>query len=53
MTATYRNATPDDAAAIDRVLRLTFSETFAHLYRPEDLNAFLASELSLSQDPRE
>ena len=42
MTAIYRDATPNDAAAIDRVLRLTFTETFAHLYRQEDLETFLA-----------
>lgn len=42
MTAIYRDATEDDSAAIDRVLRLTFTETFAHLYRQEDLEAFLA-----------
>lgn len=42
MIAIYRDASPDDAEAIDRVLRLTFSETFAHLYRREDLGAFLA-----------
>lgn len=42
MTAIYRDATPNDAAAIDRVLRLTFTDTFADLYRAEDLKAFLA-----------
>ena len=42
MTATYRNAKPEDADAIDGLFRRTFSETFAHLYRDEDLAAFLA-----------
>ena len=41
MTASYRTATPADAEAIDRVFRTSFCETFAHLYRPEDLAAFL------------
>jgi ribosomal protein S18 acetylase RimI-like enzyme len=43
MTATYRNATPADAAALDRIFTTSFCDTFAHLYRPEDLNTFLSS----------
>jgi GNAT superfamily N-acetyltransferase len=39
---TFRNATADDLPAIDRVFRKTFCDTFAHLYRQEDLDAFLA-----------
>lgn len=42
MTATYRDATSEDLPAIDRVFRASFCDTFAHLYRPEDLAAFLA-----------
>lgn len=42
MTISYRPGTPDDAAAIDGVFRTSFCDTFAHLYRPEDLDAFLA-----------
>lgn len=42
MTISYRNATADDVAAIDRVFRTSFCDTFAHLYRAEDLDAFLA-----------
>jgi ribosomal protein S18 acetylase RimI-like enzyme len=38
----HRNATVADLPAIDRVFRQSFSDTFAHLYRPEDLAAFLA-----------
>ncbi|HYJ51629.1 MAG TPA: GNAT family N-acetyltransferase [Allosphingosinicella sp.] len=38
----YRNAKPDDAAAIDELFRRTFTDTFAHLYDPEDLAAFFA-----------
>lgn len=37
-----RDATADDLPAIDRIFRQSFCETFAHLYRPEDLDAFLA-----------
>jgi ribosomal protein S18 acetylase RimI-like enzyme len=37
-----RDATAADLPAIDRVFRTSFCETFAHLYRPEDLAAFLA-----------
>jgi ribosomal protein S18 acetylase RimI-like enzyme len=38
----HRNATVADLPAIDRVFRRSFCDTFAHLYRPEDLAAFLA-----------
>jgi ribosomal protein S18 acetylase RimI-like enzyme len=37
----YREAGPDDAAALADLHRRSFVETFAHLYRPEDLTAFL------------
>ena len=40
---TYRNATVEDAAALDRIFDKSFCDTFAHLYRPEDLNTFLNS----------
>ena len=43
MTVTYRDATRADAAALDRIFDTVFCETFAHLYRKEDLDAFLAS----------
>ena len=42
MMISYRAAVKDDAAAIDRVFRTSFCDTFAHLYRPEDLEAFLS-----------
>lgn len=42
MTATYRDATVADAAALDRIFDSSFCDTFAHLYRPEDLDAFLS-----------
>jgi GNAT superfamily N-acetyltransferase len=38
----YRPATPDDAALIADLFERAFVETFGHLYRPEDLAAFLA-----------
>ena len=38
----HRDATAADLPAIDRVFRQSFSDTFAHLYRPQDLAAFLA-----------
>jgi len=41
MTISYRDGTREDAAAIDGVFRKSFCDTFAHLYRPEDLYAFL------------
>ena len=41
MSVTYRTATTADVDAIDRVYRTGFDETFAHLYRQEDLDAFL------------
>lgn len=37
----YRDAGPDDAAALADLHRRSFVETFGHLYRPEDLAAFL------------
>lgn len=43
MTATYRDATRADAATLDRIFDTVFCDTFAHLYREEDLNAFLSS----------
>ena len=39
---TFRDATAADLPAIDRVFRQSFCETFEHLYRAEDLDAFLA-----------
>ena len=40
---TYRDATPADAAALDGLFDSVFCDTFAHLYRPDDLSAFLSS----------
>ena len=38
---TYRNATPADAPLLSRLGPETFTETFGHLYTPENLAAFL------------
>ena len=46
MDAEIRKAGPEDAAALAEVGRDTFVETFAHLYPPEDLQAFLAQSYS-------
>jgi GNAT superfamily N-acetyltransferase len=43
MTIVYRDAIPGDAAALDRIFDTVFCDTFAHLYRAEDLNQFLSS----------
>jgi diamine N-acetyltransferase len=43
MTITYRDATPSDAATLDRLFDTSFCDTFAYLYRREDLDAFLSS----------
>ncbi len=41
MTITYRDGAVDDIPAIDGIFRQTFCDTFAHLYRDADLQAFL------------
>lgn len=41
-----RPATPADAPALAALAQQTFIDAFAHLYRPEDLGVFLASERS-------
>lgn len=40
---TYRDGTQSDAALMSRIGKATFVETFAHLYSPENLAAFLAN----------
>jgi GNAT superfamily N-acetyltransferase len=42
MTVAYRDAGPADAAAVDTLFDTVFREAFGHLYRPEDLDAFLS-----------
>ena len=43
MTIIYRDATPADAATLKHIFDATFCDTFGHLYRAEDLDAFLNS----------
>ena len=43
MSITYRDATPADAATLETIFDTVFCDTFAHLYRSEDLNTFLSS----------
>jgi ribosomal protein S18 acetylase RimI-like enzyme len=42
----YRDAAPTDCDALAALMRETFCETFAHLYEPADLNAFLDASYS-------
>lgn len=42
MIVTYREAAVADAATLDSIFDTSFCDTFAHLYRPEDLDAFLS-----------
>jgi ribosomal protein S18 acetylase RimI-like enzyme len=39
----YRDAMPEDCDALSALMRETFVATFGHLYRAEDLEAFLAA----------
>ena len=41
MTITYKDGWLADIPAIDRIFRQSFCDTFAHLYRDVDLQAFL------------
>lgn len=43
MTILYRDATPADAAILDRIFDTSFCDTFAHLYQERDLDTFLSS----------
>ncbi|MBV9883924.1 MAG: GNAT family N-acetyltransferase [Sphingomonadaceae bacterium] len=52
MIVSYRNAVPADAAALDALFDESFTETFGHLYAPEDLALFL-SRFSLEDWARE
>ncbi|HLO21055.1 MAG TPA: GNAT family N-acetyltransferase [Sphingomicrobium sp.] len=40
---TYRDARISDGAKLDRLFDTIFCDTFAHLYRPQDLETFLSS----------
>jgi len=41
----FRDARPEDAAALAELGRRTFTETFGHLYTPENLAAFLVNHV--------
>ena len=43
MTISYRHGSPADAATLDTIFNISFCDTFARLYRAEDLDAFLSS----------
>lgn len=43
MTISFRDASAKDAATLDRIFNTSFCDTFAHLYRADDLSAFLSS----------
>jgi GNAT superfamily N-acetyltransferase len=43
MTLRFRDAGPDDAATLADLGARTFTETFGHLYTPENLAAFLVN----------
>ena len=49
MTDTLRRATIEDADNLSSLGARTFTETFAHLYPPEDLRAFLAEAYGLER----
>lgn len=44
-----RRATPDDAATLSRLAARTFTEAFGHLYRPDDLAAFIAEAYAVDR----
>lgn len=48
-----RRATPDDAEVLSWIGAETFSETFGHLYPPEDLRAFLDGAYGLEKSRRD
>ncbi|AKU95453.1 acetyltransferase, GNAT family [Labilithrix luteola] len=53
MTPILRRALPSDVVALSEVGKTTFVETFGHLYKPEDLAAFLEHAYSLERTSRD
>ncbi len=49
MSPGIRRATVDDAATLSSLAAQTFTETFGHLYPPEDLAAFLAEAYAVQR----
>jgi len=52
-TPTIRRAGPEDAHALSRIGAETFTETFGHLYPPQDLADFLESAYGLEKTRRD
>ena len=50
---TIRRATLADAEALSRIGAETFTETFSHLYPPEDLAAFLEAAYAVEKSRRD
>ena len=50
---TIRRATPADAEALSRIGAETFTETFGHLYPPEDLVDFLEAAYAVEKSRRD
>ncbi|HEY6641410.1 N-acetyltransferase [Povalibacter sp.] len=46
MSVTVRRATPQDIPQLAELGAITFTETFGHLYKPQDLQAFLLNSRS-------
>lgn len=53
MTPAIRRATPADAEVLSRIAAETFTETFGHLYPPEDLAAFLEAAYAVEKSRRD
>lgn len=49
---TLRRAIPEDAATLSALAARTFTETFGHLYPPEDLAHFLATAYAVEEQQR-
>ncbi|MFT4254094.1 MAG: GNAT family N-acetyltransferase [Caulobacter sp.] len=53
MSTTLRRAVAEDAETLSALGARTFTETFAHLYPPEDLETFLAYAYGLERTRRD
>lgn len=49
MAPTIRRATPEDAATLSSLAARSFTETFGHLYPPEDLQAFIGEAYAVER----
>jgi ribosomal protein S18 acetylase RimI-like enzyme len=50
MTVAYRDATRDDVGALAELGARTFTDTFGHLYQPDDLEIFLQNHSTANWD---